>query len=49
MHIVYNLVTRTLGGRIHCRSTEGQGTTFQIELAATIEPQYAPIRVQEQG
>jgi len=49
MHIVYNLVTQTLGGRIHCRSTKNQGTTFQIELAATIDQQDVPMRVQGQG
>jgi two-component system, NtrC family, sensor kinase len=30
MHIVYNLVTQSLGGTIHCESTLGAGTTFRI-------------------
>ncbi|MEW5723275.1 MAG: HAMP domain-containing sensor histidine kinase [Thermodesulfobacteriota bacterium] len=32
LHIVYNLVTQSLGGRIDCRSVLGQGTTFTIML-----------------
>jgi signal transduction histidine kinase/purine-cytosine permease-like protein len=32
LHIVYNLVTRKLGGTIHCESTLGQGTAFVITL-----------------
>ncbi len=32
MHIVYNLVTQTLGGRIECSSIEGQGASFHMEL-----------------
>lgn len=30
MHIVYNLVTQMLGGKITCTSTEGEGTVFTI-------------------
>lgn len=30
MHIVYNLVTRTLGGRIECESEPGNGARFNI-------------------
>ncbi len=30
MHIVYNLVTQTLGGKIVCRSKEKEGTEFEI-------------------
>lgn len=32
MNIVYNIVRTRLNGKIHCRSTMGQGTTFQIEF-----------------
>ncbi|UUX51626.1 ATP-binding protein [Nisaea acidiphila] len=32
MHIVFNLVTQKLGGRIECKSAPGEGTTFEIVL-----------------
>ncbi len=32
MHIVYNLVTQTLGGQIECTSSFSTGTTFLIRL-----------------
>jgi signal transduction histidine kinase len=32
LHIVYNLVTRRLGGRLRLESKLGQGTTFRIRL-----------------
>jgi len=32
MHIVYNLVTLTLGGKIKCFSRPGEGTTFLIRI-----------------
>ncbi len=32
MHIVFNLVTQTLGGTIQCSSAEGAGVKFRIEL-----------------
>jgi PAS domain S-box-containing protein len=32
MHVVYNLVNRTLGGTIQCSSTQGQGTVFNISI-----------------
>ena len=32
MHIVYNLVTQTLGGALGCESHPGQGTTFTLTL-----------------
>lgn len=32
MHIVYNLVTQVLDGKITCISTEGEGTVFSITI-----------------
>jgi len=32
LHIVYNIVTRTLGGTITCCSAPGHGTTFQMRI-----------------
>ena len=32
LHVVYNLVTQTLGGRIECLSTPGQGTAFVLRI-----------------
>ncbi len=32
MHIVYNLVTQTLGGRIACESSEGKGVLFTLTV-----------------
>jgi PAS domain S-box-containing protein len=32
LNIVYNLVTQTLGGSIHCASEPGYGARFEIEL-----------------
>lgn len=37
MHIVYNLVNQTLGGKIHCSSREGEGIAFQIILPGVIK------------
>ncbi len=37
LHIVYSLVTRTLGGTITSRSRSGSGTSFRIELPLTSE------------
>ncbi|MDM8531024.1 ATP-binding protein [Anaerolineales bacterium HSG25] len=34
LHIVYNLVTQTLGGKIACESEIGRGTKFTLELPA---------------
>jgi signal transduction histidine kinase len=36
LHIVYNLVTQALKGRIRCDSTPGQGTSFEIRLPAAL-------------
>jgi signal transduction histidine kinase len=32
LHIVFNIVTGTLGGTIKCESTPGQGTRFQVVM-----------------
>ena len=32
LHIVYNLITRRMGGQVHCDSTPGNGVRFVIEL-----------------
>ncbi len=37
MHIVYNLVTQSLGGEIECRSTAGRGTKFLIKFPLGIK------------
>lgn len=37
LHIVYNLVTQTLGGRIKCESEPGRGTRFLVEVPDTKE------------
>lgn len=34
LHIVYNLVTQTLGGSIDCQSTPGNGVSFIMEFQA---------------
>jgi len=38
LHIVYNLVTQTLGGTIQCESEIGKGTTFTLNLPMVVEP-----------
>lgn len=42
LHIVYNLITRKLGGRIVLSSRPGEGTTFRISL-----PRVAPVEAGE--
>ena len=37
MHIVYNLVTQSLGGEIECRSAVGKGTKFLIKFPLGIK------------
>ena len=36
LHIIYNLVTGTLGGRIDIESRRGEGTTVRIDIPATV-------------
>ena len=38
LHIIYNLVTGTLGGRIDLESAPGAGTTIRIEIPASLGP-----------
>jgi signal transduction histidine kinase len=40
LHIVYNIVTNRLGGRIHLETKPGGGTTFHI-----IVPRVAPLEL----
>ncbi|MBF0486587.1 MAG: PAS domain S-box protein [Nitrospirae bacterium] len=40
LHIVFNIVTQTLGGRIDCKSTEGEGATFVINFPISKEKQH---------
>jgi signal transduction histidine kinase len=37
LHIVFNIVTRTLGGTVTCCSAPGHGTTFQVRMPLTRE------------
>ena len=37
MHIVFNIVTGTLGGSIRCESAPGQGTTFFVTMPVRME------------
>jgi signal transduction histidine kinase len=39
MHIVWNLVTRKLGGAIECHSEQGQGARFIITFPIVPEPE----------
>ena len=39
MHLVYNLVTQSLGGRIMCTSQEGQGAFFDIRFPVSSQPE----------
>ena len=41
MHIIYNLVTQTLNGKIQCQSSLGEGTVFSIRLPASLRVQAA--------
>lgn len=38
LHIIYNLVTATLGGRVEAQSRPGQGTGIIIEIPACVGP-----------
>ncbi len=37
LNIVYNLVTRTLGGQIECQSSPGNGATFTVIVPLTVQ------------
>ncbi|MFH2131695.1 MAG: PAS domain S-box protein [bacterium] len=39
LHIVYNIVTQTLGGEIHCDSKRSEGTVFNITIPVDKEKQ----------
>lgn len=41
LHIVYNLATQILGGRIECESAPGQGTRFRLQIPR-VAPTQAP-------
>jgi signal transduction histidine kinase len=36
MHIVYNLVTQALGGRINCETHPGAGVHFDIDIPSVV-------------
>lgn len=38
LHLVYNIVTRRLGGSIRCRSRENEGAAFEIEVPLGHQP-----------
>jgi PAS domain S-box-containing protein len=44
MHIVYNLVTQVLHGRIHCQSNPGQGSEFTITAPLATPQAPSPLR-----
>jgi signal transduction histidine kinase len=44
MHIVYNLVTQVLHGRIHCQSHPGQGSEFTITAPLATPQAPSPLR-----
>ena len=48
LHIVYNLVTQSLGGRITVDSAEGEGTTFHIRFPREAPAQTPPRASEEE-
>jgi signal transduction histidine kinase len=42
LHIVYNLVTQQLDGRLHLETVEGHGTSIRITLPKTAWPRVGP-------
>ena len=42
MHIVFNLVTITLGGQIECSSILGKSTTFNLLIPNQTQPEISP-------
>jgi signal transduction histidine kinase len=43
LHIVYNLITQRLGGRIVLSSMQGAGTTFRINLPRVAPGEETPV------
>ncbi len=39
LHIVYNLITQTLNGKINCSSTIGKGTRFELDFPSDLAEQ----------
>jgi signal transduction histidine kinase len=40
--LVYNIITKTLGGRISASSVPGRGTTFTVQLPLIATPTNEP-------
>jgi signal transduction histidine kinase len=46
LHIIYNLVTQTLGGRLTLESKPGRGTTFRIVIPRAAPPEMPSAQVE---
>jgi signal transduction histidine kinase len=49
LHIVYNIVTQKLGGRIELSTRAGEGSTFHIVLPREIQSEDAPSVIAKKG
>jgi signal transduction histidine kinase len=49
LHIVYNIVTQKLGGRIELSTRAGEGSTFHIVLPREIQSEDAPSAIAKKG